>query len=271
MSFDARETSIADGQPIRLYDFQRGIMHWRYTDVDRAIENGSFTYEPIAISDDGIRQTGEATADALRVTVPWNADIARQFRGAPPSAEYNLTIRETHFGETEAPVAWTGSIVNVERPSPERAIIVCQPLDASLARPGLRLGWERGCPYAVFDTDCTVDSTLHRVTVTVVTVTGSTIEAAGFDALPDGHFDGGYVEWDIGLGEQERRGIETHVGSMVTLLGGTDGIEAGIEVRAYPGCDGIDTTCNDKFNNMDNFGGHPHLPGKSPFDGNPVF
>lgn len=271
MSFDSRETSIADGQPIRLYDFQRGILRWRYTNADRAIQLGAITYEPLNISDDGIRQTGEATADALRVTVPWNAEIARQFRGTPPSAEYNLTIHDTHFGETEAPVAWIGSIVNVERPSPERAIIVCQPLDASLDRPGLRLGWERSCPYDVYGTDCGVDPNLHRVTVTVDTVTGSTVDAAGFDALPDGHFDGGYVEWDIGLGEQERRGIETHVGGVVTLLGGTDGIALGMSLRAYPGCDGSDTTCDGKFDNMVNSGGHPHLDGRSPFDGSPVF
>ena len=271
MTFDARETSIAGGQPIRLYDFQRGVLHWRYTDADRAIDLGALTYEPIAISDDGIRQTGEATADALRVTVPWNAEIARQFRGTPPSAEYNLTIHDTHFGETEVPVAWVGSIVNVQRPSPERAVIVCQPLDASLNRPGLRLGWERNCPYAVYDTDCTVDPTTHRVTVTIVTVTGSTLEAAGFDAFADGHFDGGYVEWDIGSGEQERRGIETHVGSVVTLLGGTEGIDLGMSLRAYPGCDGRIETCHNKFDNKDNHGGHPHLPGKSPFDGTPVF
>ncbi len=123
----------------------------------------------------------------------------------------------------------------------------------------------------MYDTDCTVDPTAFRVEATLLTITGATVESATFDGYDDGYFDGGYVEWDIGGGEQERRGIETHVGSVLTLLGGTDGIATGLAVRTYPGCDGTDTTCNDKFDNIENSGGHPHLQGSSPFDGNPVF
>ncbi|WP_192943092.1 phage BR0599 family protein [Pseudomonas aeruginosa] len=38
---------------------------------------------------------------------------------------------------------------------------------------------------------------------------------------------------------------------------------------AFPGCDQLIQTCNDKFDNTPNCGAVPFLPGKSPFDGDP--
>ncbi|MOA32513.1 hypothetical protein D3C78_1537390 [compost metagenome] len=69
----------------------------------------------------------------------------------------------------------------------------------------------------------------------------------------------------------ERRHIETHAGEVLQLLGGVDGLVAGQMVNAYPGCDFLESTCNDKFGNRDNFRGVSTMDGKSPFDGDQVF
>lgn len=271
MTFASRETSLATGQPVRLYEFQRGIFRWRYTDADRAMEYLTQTYEPIAISDDGVRQSGEAGSDDLAITVPHDLPVARLFRGAPPASEIGIVVRDTHFGETDTLIRYNGSVIGARFPAPGQAVLTCQSLSASMRRSGLRLAWERGCTHSLYDHNCRVVRETFAVPTTIATLTGTTITSAAFDAFSDGYFAGGYVEWSIGSGETDRRGIEAHVGGVLTLLGGTDGLQVAMGVTAYPGCPRTIDICNSRFNNVVNYGGIPHLPGKSPFDGTPVF
>ncbi len=37
MSFNSRESSLVDGQPVRLYQFSRGAIRWSYNSSDRDI------------------------------------------------------------------------------------------------------------------------------------------------------------------------------------------------------------------------------------------
>jgi hypothetical protein len=48
-------------------------------------------------------------------------------------------------------------------------------------------------------------------------------------------------------------------------------MEVGNTISAFPGCRRTIDDCVNKFNNLDNFGGFPHSPGRNPFDGQPVF
>lgn len=271
MSFISRETSIAAGQPITLYEFQRGLHRWRYTSADREQTFQTQTFSPIAISDDGRRRTGEVSADLLTIRVPYNNPVARLFRGVPPSDEISVIIRELHQGESDFVVGWTGGVQGVKYPSPERAEIMCQSTEARAQRVGLWLAWERGCTNALYDQMCGVNRDDYAVEATVQSMDGVTISSGTFDEQEDGYFAGGYVEWPIGLGEYERRGIISHVGSVLTLLGGTDGITPGQSVTALPGCTYTIETCDARFGNSRRYGGIPHLPSKSPFDGDPIF
>lgn len=271
MTFDARETSIEGGQPLRLYEFRRGLIRWRYTDADRPITFLGETFQTLAISDDGIRYSGETSADVLKVTVPWSNPVARLYRGIPPSEDIELWVRDMHYGDTEAIIQWIGSIQTVQFPSPERAVIVCQNVTATLDRPGLRLGYERGCVHALYDHNCKVDREEFVVAATIEALNGLQVSSAVLDTFADGWFNAGYIEWDLTLGEVETRAIEIHVGSTIQLMGGTQGLSLEQLVRFYPGCARIAEVCNNKFNNLPRYGGIPHLPGRSPFDGNPLF
>lgn len=271
MSFLSVVTSVFTARPIRLYEFQRGVMRWRYTSADRAISFQTHEYAPIAISDSGPKRTGDPGADMVKVRVPWTNPIARMFRGTPPSDEIDLIIRDLHQGDDGHRVAWSGTVDGAKFPSPERAELLCYTLAASMQRPGLRLGWERACPYAVFDADCTLSPDSFAVTALVQSMDGASITSATFASYPVDYFAGGILEWSIGSGEVERRSIETHVGGVLRLLGGTQGVSASMQVIAYPGCTGTTSMCSDRYSNLPNHGGIPHLPGKSPFEGDPIF
>lgn len=275
MSYTAREASIAAAQPINLYLFERGALSWAYCDADRDMVLQGRPWAAVAISDDGRRQTGQASADTLTVTLPGDLPVPQLYRGAPPSAEVWLTVRAWHWGDSgslaDVPVVWTGTVAGVSWPQADRAEIACTPLSASMDRVGLRMGYMRACPHALYDTHCGVDRNLFKAAGSVVRVDGAAIDYGSGSMFPEGRMAGGYIEWSIGGGELERRSVLQHTGITLSLLGGTDGLQVGQAITLYPGCQHTTADCAGYFNNLDNYGGFPAMPGKSPFDGDPVF
>ena len=405
MSFDQYEESRASGRPLRLYQFARGALRWSYasgdSDVVMEVAGETCTFQAIrgGIADDGIRQTGQPSADTLALTAPADLAVARLYRVLPPSAEIELTIWDKHADDDEAQVTWVGSIAQVSWPQLDRCKISCQSLSATMETIGLRMTWQRGCPHSLGDRWCGVDLEQYKVearitaydgaTITVMTVlralrvTLSTsvlnieepgeipyvltvenlgnVELPGVLAeltLPDGTSGvlsgpsgdtntdavldvgetwtytssysateaditaavdlvasvsvatadiatplvatattaigatpapagvpvsssplvppalptptvGGFVRWSVD-GEPERRGINSAEGDVLGLLAGTSGLEEVLTIWVCPGCPGTIAVCL-QFDNTDNYGGIPHLPGKSPFDGNPIF
>lgn len=84
------------------------------------------------------------------------------------------------------------------------------------------------------------------------------------------YFTGGYVQWSSEYGI-EQRGIERQLGNRLQLFGGVQGLTVGQNIKVFAGCNRTFTACQSKFNNTDNYGGSPHMPHKSPFDGTPIF
>ena len=273
MSFDSREKSLATGKPIRLYRFSRGVMRWLYNSSDRDISLGSEIYRAVrgGISDSGIRWSGNPEQDDFDLTAPHDLEVAQLYRAFPPSEQVALAVFDLHYGDSESVAAWAGSVSVCNWPKADRCKISCMSLEASMARPGLVDTYSRTCTAVLGDLYCRVDLNSYRVTTTLQSVTGASVSSGAFAAYPGGWFTAGFVEWAIGSGEYERRHIEMHVGSVLQLLGGIAGISAGMEVRAYPGCDFLATTCHGKFTNSVNFRGEPHLQGDSPFDGSNVW
>lgn len=271
MTSSERDASLYSGQPITLYLFERGLTRWAYTTADRDIVFQGNTFKSLAIYDDGRRNTGDPAADALEITAPADLEPAQLYRGMAPTTEVFVTVRETHFGETDASIVWSGSIYGVNWKDLDRCKITCQNIVSSFEQPGLRLVWGRNCPYALYDKGCKVDKELYAVEGVVDTLTLATIEVSEMASFEDGYFTGGFVEWPIGPALYERRGIEQQVGTLAVMFGGTSGIAAGQTLTLYPGCPRTLDVCDYRFDNSENYGGDPHRPDRSPFDGNPVF
>lgn len=274
MTFDARENSLASGQPITLFGFQRGTQQWNYSNGDRALLHLGRTYDAIRgglAIDGGISQGGDAGTEKVTIVAPGDLEVAQLYRGIPPSDSVFLTIYDRHFGDDEYRVSWTGEIESVSWPAVDRCKIVCVPESVSMQEQGLRLRWERGCPHCLYERGCYVDRYAYAVEDSIISMDAATITASAAASYPDGWFNAGYVEWSIGNSNFERRAIEQHVGNQLTLLGGTSGLSPSGNITLFPGCDQTPPTCNSKFSNILNYGGVHHMPGRSPFDGNPFF
>lgn len=276
--FDIREASNSDGQPIRLYEFRRGIQYWRYNSSDRDIIRNGRLYQAVAVSDEGVRLSGDSNQDDFVVTMPSSLALPELYRVRAPSSTVWLKVMETHEGLEDTYIAWVGVVTDVSRPEIGTAKVTCQNTVVSFDRVGLRLTWNRNCPYDLYNPrTCRVDKAKHRVELSVTAVDGAGLTLSGLDGIPDGSFTGGFIEWVVYADPEgaedvkEMRGVDQHIGNRFTIFGGTLGISVGQVFSAYPGCARSIRYCEDVFGNHLNYGGVPALAGKSPFDGDPVF
>lgn len=281
MAFDTFENSNFDGVPVLLYEFSYGGDVWRYNSSDRNLTVGGLLYEACAISDDGFEQSGEATSETLSITCPVSLEVVRRYRGTPPSSTVLVRRRELHYDDTgyiagglaSVPIMWQGELSGVREQDEATALITANMLTISFKRGGLRLSWQRGCPHFIYDSNCRLNKSTFAVavagTINATKITVST-DLSGYAAS---YFDGGFVEWtDPDTGSVEMRGIELQEGPVLNLLGTIDNIEGtSASFKIYPGCRRTIDYCKTVFNNHANYGGVPHLPGRSPFDGNPIY
>lgn len=270
MAYSVIETSNYDGEPIYLYEFRLNNKYWRYTSAASRISMGGSIWTPMGVADDGIKQTGETQVDALSITLPIESEVVGLFIGTPPINQVTVTIRHCHYGDNEAAVCYVGEVGQINESTPTHAVVTCNTISASLERNGLRLSWSRGCPYSLYDSCCKVNKEAFRFDGAIASVGGSSIVVPGAAAFGDGYFTGGYIEWIDPTRGTERRAIETHGGDQLIIFGVVGGLSGGMVLKIYPGCGRTVSECQ-KFNNLDNYGGVPSMPGQSPFDGSPVF
>lgn len=271
MSYNDLETSNYSGEPVYLYEFRLNDRYWRYTSSAQRLSALGTIWEAVAISDDGVKQTGETQVDALNITLPTESAVVGLFIGTPPINRIRVMIRHLHYGDTDAAVAYVGEVYQCNSASPVQSVLTCNTLSAAMERNGLRLAWSRGCPYAVYDVSCKVNKENFRFDGVIASVGGSSIVVNGAAAYGDDWFTGGFIEWIDPQRGTERRAIETHTGNTLNIFGVVSGLAGGMVIKVYPGCPRTSAACQSRFNNLDNYGGIISMPDRSPFDGNPVF
>jgi uncharacterized phage protein (TIGR02218 family) len=284
MAFDTYEASNHDGLPIVLYRIVWGNTVWQYTSADTIqyypnkpadpTDHGN-DFLPVAISDGGLTQGGSSDND-FTVACESDLPIVALYADSPPTGPVWMTVRRKHADDpaSEAPVYFVGRILNVTRDDNDaEASLRCAPISRLLKAGGLRLTWGKNCPHCVYDSGCKVKPLDHQYVAKVAAISGRTITTEVEMIAREGTFTGGFVEWDRdGKGTMEMRGIEQQVDTKnFRVLGRLPDLKVGANVNIYPGCDQTTSTCDEGFDNIDNNGGFPFMPEKSPFDGSQVF
>lgn len=271
MALQDYEQSVELAQPVFLYAFTLGERVWRYASSATAVltpDGKLWLASPISHS--GVRQTGESASDSLTIEAPSTIGPVQLYMLTPPSGVVMLTIFQKDAQDNEYQAIYVGELMQIDQPKPGTATITCDTVSASLSRQGLRLGWQRSCPYAVYDAlTCKVNKALHAVEVVITSVDGFDIIVNGIVA--PSIYAGGFFEWTHPVKGIEFRAIDKQMSSnRLTVFGTTIDLYAGMAIKLYRGCDRSPSACA-SFNNYDNYGGVPLMPGKSPFDGDPVF
>ncbi len=270
MTYAAVETSAQSARPVELYEFLSGATPYRYTSADGDISYGGNTYTAVPISRGAVEATSETARLALEITCARDLPVLALFALMPPDQVVAVTLRRLHAGDGEAITMWMGRVLNVTLNNAS-AEIHCESVYTSLKRVGLRRLYQIGCPHVVYGPGCGLDRAAFKVVRTVSVVTAATVTVNTLAGYADGHFAGGYLEWESATGIFERRAIRGQSGAVLTLSFLLPGLAAGASANLYPGCDHTLATCAAKFANRLNYGGMPYFPSKNPFGGTAIY
>lgn len=262
MTYDARETSVHDGEPVELYRFAHGLAVYTYTSAESDRTYNGETYRSEQIDRGDVELTNEQARNQLEITMRAGASVPALFVSGPPASRVSITVYRYHAGDGETVVIWKGRVGAVEW-SGSQAKLVCQSNFADLKRPAIRDLYSRACRHALYSPLCTVDRDAWVDDVAVSAVSGAdvTLVASG---RASGWYAGGYVQRANG----ERRMVRAHSGLVLTLLSAMPGLDVGETLQAYAGCDHTTGAAGcAKFSNLDNFGGFVAIPTKNPFGG----
>lgn len=272
MSFDSYEESIDQGKPIDYYEFTLGANVFRYcTAAKNELTTDGYVWTSTAISDDGQKYSGESTSDALNVQMPSGLAVSQMFMTRMPSTTMLLRIFRRNADDPERHVVYVGEVRQHDIPVPGICKLTIETLSASMQRNGLRLAWQKTCTYALYDeVTCKLPMEPLGVDIIAIEVNGFDVRTDVLGGYLDHRFSGGFVRWDAGKRGIIFHQIEQHIGFDIKIFGVENAIYPGLRARVFPGCARTTEACI-ALGNYDNYGGAPRLPGRSPFDGNPVF
>ena len=277
MTHSTIEISNDDGNPVEFYEFQYGLTYWRYNTSDVNITRGDdqngnpAVWLAKAVVRGQITQGG-SDQNELELTAQADLPVCSLYRGKRPSGKVFLTVRESHYDDPDEDMAvkWVGTVSNVIGVDKATSRMVCRSIAGSYDRNGLRLTWDRSCPHAVYGIGCNILASDHDYPRVIATLTGTNFTCVTHGEPTEGSFTGGFLEYVRADGSLETLGILKQTGNDFRVLGSTNGLLVGTAITLYPGCARNTANCK-LFGNLKNYGGFPHMPGKSPFDGTPVF
>ncbi|MGO1072556.1 phage BR0599 family protein [Lysobacter sp. CA199] len=275
MTFNARETSYSDGVPIRLLDFVRGSVHWRYTTADRPIVHNGVTFLPVGgpVQASALQESLEIKKATRTVKLPRSLPVVENWWPFSPTEDVGLVIFAKHYEDADAEVEWIGRVMAVPFENDETVVMSCEPSRTAAVRRGKNRCWGIGCPLALYSAgrgQCNVSRDAHAINTVIASVSGVQVQAPGFLSVPSGRLAGGYIEYDGPFGTKQRRDIDSHDGGTIWLDYPLVGLPQGSAITAFPGCAGTWADC-EYFDNEDNYGGQLHMPRRNPFDGLPVW
>jgi uncharacterized phage protein (TIGR02218 family) len=273
VSYAASEYSVQSGDPIYRFLFIQGVTEYRYTSAAHFSGDSGGTWEPVSLDMSEITQSNELAKDSVKIQMPRDNQFAQLFLGGVPEQITSITIFRGHAGDLseEFEVSWKGRVAGASATG-DVVTLECENIFTSMRRPGLRGRYQKNCRHALYRRGCNINDYDFAVAGVVTAASGFLVTIDDLvdstNDIADGHFTGGMIETTDGF----LRYITLHSGTTLTLVRPFQALEDEVNsspgyanVILYPGCDHTRTTCKAKFNNLDNFGGFPWIPGKNPF------
>ena len=265
MAFEQQEISTDAGEPIYLYSFTDGRRSWRYTSADQDIIISSDTYSSVPISHSNLVRSSTVEGEQLTITTSREIDFLNNYSSLPVGTKIRYSISEFHLSDLTRQVINfdSGTVRDVNRTETSEVNIICDNYIALLDRNLLRRFYSRTCTHALYGAGCNVDRNAFTVFDRVQVILGNvvTINALGAN-FEDNYFTGGYIE---SLTSEYRRAfISSHIGDDLTVFPDPQGFGIGSNISISAGCDRTTLTCQNKFNNLLNYGGFPVIPEANP-------
>lgn len=279
----------------RLYEFKLGDRVWRFAgNAQDIVDADGNVWEAATITDDGPGQSGESVSDMLTITCSSNLSVPSLFKLSPPGKIIDIRVLEANYedkpeatnetGEVTTPksqalsvvdhrVIYDGEVEQCGFPIPGTATIQCVTISDTMSRLGLRQGWQRQCPYSIYDESCGVNKATFALSGTISAINGNVVTIDGIGSPTAGDFNGGILDYIHPVKGAEALAIEEQGGNTFRIFGSVNDLWVGMAVSVAPGCNQTPARCINRFNNYVRNGGFSMLPLRSPFNGinNPQF
>ncbi|HSM84610.1 MAG TPA: phage BR0599 family protein [Candidatus Limnocylindrales bacterium] len=270
-----------------LYEFSRVLDGATFTDRWTSYENDlnylGNIYTARKVSHGDIRSSLQADKTQLEVKSDLVAGSALVLLATlQMEAPLMLTVRVANtdgVNAVAASVIFTGEVETASVKG-SRITGTASPSGARFDRKLPRFMLQLTCNYALFGPGCTLNRADWQFTATVsdpgvpgypfvFQLSGLARVIGTAPAYTQDWFAGGWIEFGAGAAKQRRGILLSSLPAAGVLTVTLDRDPApypaiGDAVVLYPGCDGQASTCNFKFNNYLNFGGHPFLPATNP-------
>jgi uncharacterized phage protein (TIGR02218 family) len=273
--FSSIEKAIK-GSPTEFYHFQRGATHWHYTSADAAQIYGSDTYNPTKLKRSAIKQGGGMSAEGLTITLPRDNALALTYIAFPTAEKTSIIIYGRHRNDSDGEVVhlWSGRVKNANFKG-AAVELSCESILTTSRAQGLKRSFGANCSHVLYDQTpltCGVIKAAFESSVTLASAEGVMLTATALGVFAEGYFAGGLLEWQHDGVTEYRMIMASQTGTgLFRLISPLNGLATGDTVKVYPGCNRTTDQCQNRFNNLSNYGGFPYVPVESPFGGTMVF
>ena len=266
MSFNQYEKAAESSRPVELIELSIGGTVTRICSAEDDITVGGVTYTAHPLERDDLKvEDGER--NALKLTVTTDLAFVGNYVSNVPAAEATVHIYRLQRGDTSDVVSlYRGYVSNIVFKDAGRlAELAINPMRKRAKRPAPRCKYSGQCNNVLYDDLCGVvagDPAYTHTSGTVQSITGYVYEVSGAAAFGDGFFAGGTLETAAG---GDARMVIAHTGNSLTVTLPLESLAVGDLATVRAGCGHTVTDCQNKFNNLANYGGFPFVPSNNPF------
>ena len=266
MAFIDDEKSQHDGEPIELYEFVLPGQTLRYTSGPQDFTFMSNLYTRATISRSRLKPSTNKDRAVLTVTASADLAIVQEmgFTIAPQTNSFTLTRVHPSTGNSQ--VLWSGNISDTKIKGDTAELTVPSLMATALDIATPTRFYYSLCTHQLYDDRCLILRTNFEFAGSVASIdsTGTIITMTNEAGSPsnDGNADGWYVGGEMRTdADGDRRLIIDESGDVLTINFPFRDLSVSDAVTIYAGCQKrAKEDCKEKFNNINRFGGHPHIP-----------
>lgn len=272
MTFSAIASLVSGKRPVWLYEFTIGGSVSRYTSHGEDYTYDSQTWNSTPVIHNSLRQTLELSRSDFMVTLPKSNAFAQAVIDGAGILATRVRVFKGYAndGDQEFLLRFDGRIVGFN-PFIGTTTLICENVATKLRRRAQPAVMQRPCRHALYHGGCGLAIGDWEASATATAWASPVLTVTEAAEQADGYYSGGMITFD-----GKRQMIRKHAGTSLTLLAPLPGLSDEITasgsatVAIAPGCDRTRATCNDRFDNILNYGGFPWML-DTPYDGRNPF
>lgn len=265
MAYPDDEKSVEDSAPREIYVFATPAATYRLTSYDTGfIFDDLFNpYVPTTMKRGPVAGTTGTDIPDLEIELPADVPVVADNAYNPPQT-FTVTVRRVQPISGAAIYLWEGSVASIVIEGDKAKMRIPSLVGDAFSRPIPGTGCQRLCNHDLYGEICRVDKddASFKTTTTISTINGKILTVASVGGHPDKWFRAGFVRRVV---DGERRMIVSQTGLSLVLDAPFKTLAVGNSVDLHAGCDHTVEVCDSKFDNVDNYGGHPWVPTIDPF------